>query len=108
MTFINSNQFSTEKSRRRSLKDFLFRGRSTSNVTKTSDSSQLKPVLECMEDGKSYRFLNQRPSVNGSDESESKDQEDESRFVAAVVILEEFSRELSAIAQEHFVHFYVY
>jgi hypothetical protein len=98
------------KSRRKSLKDFLFKSRSGSSVTKTSESSHsLKPVLECIDNGQAYRFRNKGSTAGSSvDVDAISNYEREDRIIAAIVILEEFCQEMSAIAQEHFIHKQIY
>lgn len=90
--------------RRKSLKDFLFRGRSSVSTVKSphQESQSLPPVLE-VEAGKYVRYRNRSSCEDEKEEERKRREEEANRIASSLLLFSEFIKELSAIAQEHFI-----
>ncbi|XP_035224048.1 FTS and Hook-interacting protein-like isoform X2 [Stegodyphus dumicola] len=81
--------------RRRSLTSFLFR---KSNFLKNRDSFSKEPTLESISDGHGYRYVSKPTPYSLEGEMESVKAKN---AILCAIVLEEFLKELAAIAQEH-------
>ncbi|XP_071042061.1 FHF complex subunit HOOK-interacting protein 1B isoform X2 [Parasteatoda tepidariorum] len=83
--------------RRRSLTSYLFR-KSSSFLRQRENALSKEPVLESISDGHGYRYVSKPAPFSLEGEIESIKAKN---AILCAVVLEEFLKELAAIAQEH-------
>ncbi|XP_055944834.1 FHF complex subunit HOOK-interacting protein 1B-like isoform X2 [Argiope bruennichi] len=87
--------FQRGEPRRRSLTSFLFR---KSSFLRNRDNFSKEPMLESISDGQGYRYVSKPTPYSLEGEMESVKAKN---AIFCAVVLEEFLKELAAIAQEH-------
>ncbi|KAI1301159.1 putative FHIP family protein [Halotydeus destructor] len=88
----------SKENKRRSFKEMF--GFGERRQSRSNEAKQLKPVLESLNAG--YRFNNQLRADGTNSVNEGRI-DDEQRLALALIIFEEFLKELSALCQEHYV-----
>ncbi|RWS02114.1 hypothetical protein B4U79_04576, partial [Dinothrombium tinctorium] len=87
------------ESKRRSIASLLFRTRAQSTPIS-------QPTLKAINNGSGYKYINKRKQSHADESKEADERQNMLRnqnTVLSLLVMEEFLKELSAIAQEHFI-----